>query len=463
MKKYLTLLAIAFMPMMAFSQRVTSNVIVELDTMVYSDPGSFRSPWRYSRSDSTLYRWDYATEEWKDFGTGSAFSYQLSPGENYDLGASTLEKYDFLFFYMPSPESPSTDTTVVTLPEVFNVGSRYLGKNLYFYGGGDAAQVNASAPCVIRTPDPGDDPGSDSDILRTDCDTIGTISRWDTLFTAETDQRFVRYSTVPTGEFMSYLRECEKAFNSNRAILRVPQPGDNIGGNTVQDFLSFFYFSPPTITLSISGGSIFEVGTSNSLTLSGSTTNNGNATLSAGLLQRTNPTPANTINSFGSSTSFSQIITYEPQQGGSADYTQLSYSFRATQDWSGSGETGTANSPTRTVNAVYPVLYGMSSTNLHSTGDPYTTLTKLVEQEGDKTVSFTGSGFIYFAFPASWSDNALSSIKDPNNFELLGSFTVADINVSSSGLTNDWTNVPYKIYKLNTTTTTNVDEYQFIR
>lgn len=251
------------------------------------------------------------------------------------------------------------------------------------------------------------------------------------------------------------------SFDSDRAVLRTLSPGDNIGGSTVQDFLNFFYFAPPTISLAQSPSTSFiEIGTTQQYTFTATTSNPGSATLSNGSLFVVS---GDELDDFAATTSGTATIDYTPLQTPADTFDNATYQIRATQSWSASGDSGTATSNTRTIRAGYPVLYGMSATDLHSTGNPYTALTKLVEAEGDKTVTFTGSGFIYFAFPANWNDTALSSIKDPNNFELLGSFTVADIDVSSSGLTNDWTNVPYKIYKLDNTTTTNGDQYQFIQ
>jgi hypothetical protein len=252
------------------------------------------------------------------------------------------------------------------------------------------------------------------------------------------------------------------SFDSDRQILRVPTAGDNIGGSTVQDFLNYFYFAPPTISLNVSGGTLFEVGTSNVLTLSGSTSNPGGSTLSAGVLQRTSPTPVNDVNTFNASTSYSEGVTFAPTQGGTADYTQLSYTFQASQDWEGGGQSGTATSPSRTVQAVYPVLYGVSSTDLHSSGTAYQVLTKLVQTEGNKQVTLNGTGFLWYAVPTTWVDSNLSSILDQNGFNVTASFSALLINVGSSGLTNNWTQ-EYRVYKSNNQATVTNATYTFNR
>lgn len=253
-------------------------------------------------------------------------------------------------------------------------------------------------------------------------------------------------------------------FDSNRPILRVPTAGVNIGGSDIEDWLNYWYFTAPTLSLSLSPTTtVYEVGDTSYITVSGTTTNSGGATLSNGDLQRSNPS-ATSVDAFGTGTSYSFAFSFAPQKDSTTHYKQLTYSFQAEQDWVFGSESGTATSTTRTVTAVYPILYGMSNTDFSVGGDPYTTdLTKLVQAEGNKTVTLTGSGYIYYAIPKTWSDYTLSSIVDHNGFNVTASFTAYDITVSSTGLINDWTSVDYKLYKLNTTTTTSSYAYIFNR
>lgn len=95
-------------------------------------------------------------------------------------------------------------------------------------------------------------------------------------------------------------------------------------------------------------------------------------------------------------------------------------------------------------------------------GAIYSTLTKLITTEGNKALTFTGTGLIYYAFPASWSDTNLSSIKDPNNLDATEAFTRTTATVTSTGLTNNYTSVNYVVYYLNTgSTETDGSEYTF--
>jgi hypothetical protein len=253
-------------------------------------------------------------------------------------------------------------------------------------------------------------------------------------------------------------------FDSDRNILRVPTAGTNIGGSTVVEWLEWWYFTPPTISIA-SVTTPVEVGTSNSVSISSTTTNSGGATLSNGYL--VNTTTNDTLRSFTSTLTADSTITFTPQQGGSGLYNELSYSFRSTQDWVSGGDSGTATSNTRTVQGVYPVLYGMSAIDFSGASGTtlYTSLAfKLISGESNKSVVFNGTNqFMYFAIPKTWGDFDLSSILDHNGFEVLPAFTAYDVTVSSSGLVNDWVNQDYKLYKLNNLTTATNFTYQFIR
>ncbi len=261
--------------------------------------------------------------------------------------------------------------------------------------------------------------------------------------------------------FAVELNSIDLTFDGNRNILRVPEAGDNLGTTTVTEWLEWWYFTAPTITLG-SLSSPKEVGTVTQYILSGATTNAGGAILSNGMLRVTSPS-TDTLLAFGTATSYADTITFEPQQDSTGQFKSFSFTFAAKQNWVFGSESGTATSSSRTITAVYPVLYGMSSTDFTSSGDPYTTITKIVEAEGNKSVSFTGSGFIYYLVPKTWGDYTLSIILDHNGFNVTPSFTAYDIDISSTGLTNDWTTVAYKMYKLDTTTITSNYEYTFTR
>lgn len=100
-----------------------------------------------------------------------------------------------------------------------------------------------------------------------------------------------------------------------------------------------------------------------------------------------------------------------------------------------------------TVASVYPILYGTSSTAF--TGSTlYPNLTKLVRPKENTNVILSGSGiYSYFAYDSSYPD--LVQILDPNGFNIINGFTKTLVNVTSLGLTTNWTK-EYKVYKYNT-------------
>jgi hypothetical protein len=239
-------------------------------------------------------------------------------------------------------------------------------------------------------------------------------------------------------------------FSLRDPVLRVMTTGTTVGGNSFSDWVSWHYFTPPTMSLSGSSPTN-EVGTSNAYTYGSTTSNPGIATLSGGRIELSNSSVA----TFGSATTGSYTYTFAP-----TSVTTLT--MRSEQEWAKGGESGTANSNSRTLRGVYPIFYGVSATDYSTSGNIYSVLTKLVETEGNKTVQMDGSGFIYYAVPVAWSDENLSSIIDANGFNVTSSFTSYTISVTSTGLTNNYT-VDYLIYKLNTTTTVSNANYIFNR
>jgi hypothetical protein len=255
------------------------------------------------------------------------------------------------------------------------------------------------------------------------------------------------------------------SFNSDRNILRLWEVGDNIGGSSLSDMFEYLYFTAPTISVNISPSTtVYEIGDQQQVIATATTANNGGATLTNGSLALSWSGGSENV-SYGASLSAKDTIIFTPTQGGSINYERSSYSWQASQEWSGAGESGTANSNTQTVQGVYPVLYGVSSTDYSAIGNIYEAsgFSKLVQTEGNKNVTFTGTGFLYFAVPSTWNDVNLSVIYDHNGFDVTASFTSYDITVSSSGLTNDWSGVSYKLYKLNNLTTASGFTYQFNR
>jgi len=110
-------------------------------------------------------------------------------------------------------------------------------------------------------------------------------------------------------------------------------------------------------------------------------------------------------------------------------------------------DASTSDSSAKTINWVYPFFTGMSSSDLTDGTGIYSSsdLTKLVKTKSSKTVALNDTlKYIYFAYPADHGN--LSTIKDPNNFDVTNQFTKYTGNVTSTGLDNNYSSISYNIY-----------------
>ncbi len=107
-----------------------------------------------------------------------------------------------------------------------------------------------------------------------------------------------------------------------------------------------------------------------------------------------------------------------------------------------------------TVNFYYPYLFGASSV----TGiNPYSALPKSITAKSNRAFTFNDTDkYFYICYPASYG--SLTSIKDQNGFEKISDFTVTTEDVTSSGLTSNWT-VSYKVYR--TTIKTSIANFPY--
>lgn len=107
------------------------------------------------------------------------------------------------------------------------------------------------------------------------------------------------------------------------------------------------------------------------------------------------------------------------------------------------------NSASKTKTFVFPFFDGST---VADTVNPYSGLAKRVSTKSNKSVAFDADGeYFWFCYPASYGD--LASIRDQNGFEVLSSFTKTVADVTSTGLTNNWTE-SYNYYR--TTNATNI-------
>jgi hypothetical protein len=129
--------------------------------------------------------------------------------------------------------------------------------------------------------------------------------------------------------------------------------------------------------------------------------------------------------------------------GGSQPYT-YSTPFADTAVFSATVGDGTgSNTASLTYTYVYPYYYGSGAENL--TAAQVAALTKnIVVESTSKAVTFNATNHVfYFAYPAVYG--VLTSILDPNGFEIIGGFTLRTENIT--GL--DGNAISYNIYELN--------------
>jgi hypothetical protein len=261
-----------------------------------------------------------------------------------------------------------------------------------------------------------------------------------------------------TGNIVKNAIDFNSIFDGNRPITREGEyKGLNLGTTNIKDFIDklWFPFVQAIISIITSPTNIIvEIGTNNSITITGVVTMNEETIVKNGHLDSIIPA-LGIIHAFGANISYSHSITFNPRQGDSVTYQQYkAYTTGDTDDVE-------VSSSTKTIKSVFPYLVGISSDSSLSNGGValYSAFANLLEESGTKVISLSGTGYIYFAYPTSYGD--LTSIKDHNNFEQLGSFTKSSNLVSSTGLSSDWANVYYNIYKLNNVTSASNWNYTF--
>lgn len=224
-------------------------------------------------------------------------------------------------------------------------------------------------------------------------------------------------------------------FNGNRTIKRSPYTSLNVGGANVNEFLEnfFFPFISATIAISSGGTTYYEIGTTQNVSITPVITANdetifGNSTIKKDLVD-------------WSSSSVPPYTFTATDTGVTSNHSYIAY---VPVDDNGSPTVILSN--IKSVSFIYPYLWGMSSTPGLEGNTLYTTLTKTIQTQGNKTVNMVGNVvYMYFCYPASYP--VLTSILDPNTFEAIGNFEYsASVPVTSSGLSTDWmTN--YKVYR----------------
>ena len=225
-------------------------------------------------------------------------------------------------------------------------------------------------------------------------------------------------------------------FNGNRNIKRSGYIGLNVGGIDVVDFLDnfFFPFIPATVAISSGGTSYYETGSVQSFVINSTITANDEVIYGTGSIKR----DGLDWNTVGSIPPLSFIYT--------DTNISTSYSYVTYVQTDNNGSSMVIGSNTKASSFIFPYLWGMSTTPGLSGNALYTTFTKQVVIQSNKTINLVGNTtYIYFCYPDSYPD--LTSILDPNLFQVISSFQYsASVPVTSSGLTNNWM-ANYKVYR----------------
>jgi hypothetical protein len=245
------------------------------------------------------------------------------------------------------------------------------------------------------------------------------------------------------------------AFDGTRRVTRVGLPADIPGGSTLKDVFENWLYPFINIVVGINSSSLVkEIGTSNPITVYGSIVPNSETGSSGGIIKLNGVS----VHTFGIDDSYTKAVNFNPRQGSANPEEVLSQTYIAYA--TGNESAAVVNSLSKVLTGVYPYLHGYSSSNLETGGTAlYDAMTKLAQTKGDKVISFTGTGYMYFAYPASYG--LLNEVKDPNGFPTTQFELYAAVNVSSNGLAGDWTNISYNIYKAKTISTQTGGEFTF--
>jgi hypothetical protein len=288
-------------------------------------------------------------------------------------------------------------------------------------------------------------------------DTIETVGRYDLMrVDVLEDKKYYQLRLGTTSEDLAdngnwVLVTNDSNFDSKRATKRAGIPSVTVGGETVNEFLEGYFFPFVPATIAIGGNELYEVGDIRDIVIVGSTTTNEETVFSNGHIL----SPAQSaviLYTFGTAVSVNYTDVgvndslLPPLGGGTDVHKRKTYSLEQT-----TGNNGTPIkivSGTKNVEFVYPYLWGMDAALL--TGSNIYSLKQAPSKYGTKAVTLNGiNKRIYFAYPIGYPD--LTSIKDQNGFEQIGTFTKTTMLVDSSGLDVNW-NTQYKVYYTEITT-----------
>ena len=248
-------------------------------------------------------------------------------------------------------------------------------------------------------------------------------------------------------------------FDWNRPTTKSIEAGEIINGDTIEEGLETGFFGPLLSEIEIISIAPLEIGALIAPTVKGVVTRNG-----ADLIQSI--TIVDSVGIDVGSPTFTgtdAIIEFDFQVDtaiqiaeGSVD----SYKIVVESVYNGNPAVSTETT-LLAITPIYPILYGIGASGLSAT-DRYTTLTKLIETDDNKSVIVNSNlNRIHYGVPIEYVDRI--SINNASE-ELLGSlFPLVPITeqVDSVGLTIDWSH-NYKWYESNYNTDSNNATLSFL-
>ena len=234
-----------------------------------------------------------------------------------------------------------------------------------------------------------------------------------------------------------WYREINKPFYGGK-VSKVPSVNQTINSVDATDWIekAFYAFVPASISIQPSG--FYEMGTTNSHTLSVTIQNNSETVFTGGRIDRISPFPTTTIKTWAEGGNQTSTVTFAPIQATPSTHTNT---YAAYQEVGGNGSPATIfTSTVATLEAGYPYFYGTSA---DTTINP-TSLTKLVMKEASSnSVIFntTTLEYGYYCFPSTY--DVLTVILDGNSYINTNSWQVQTKTLSSP----NWSTVSYYVYR----------------
>jgi hypothetical protein len=254
---------------------------------------------------------------------------------------------------------------------------------------------------------------------------------------------------IGTSSYAISSSEAQTGYNGNRSIKRTGYSGINVGGTSLKQFIEnfFFPFIPATVSLSNTGTYYYETGSTQSPNIAANITVNDEVTFGSSSILR------DSLNIYNTSNPSPNTFNYTDTNISS------SHTYQAFTQTNNNGSPTIISSGTETISFIYPYLHGVSATEGLSGTALYSAFSpsgKDITINSSKTYTYSGNTvYLYFCYPSSYAD--LTSILDPNSFQVIGSFQYSgSVSVTSTGLTNNWTNT-YKVYRTTLTSSPSGD------